>query len=520
MSKRSAYLRGLVAAAGLACWMATLPLYSFTISPFQRFDSLGAFVATYAWQMHVCCLAALALAALASRRRPLGTRMLLAAGGASSVAADAAFSLLATGALDAPSAAGTWALSALTGVGGALMALAWGRMFGRLEHREALGCIALAAALHAGLCVVLTRLPGPALAAAFCLVSAAAVGAACALGAALGGAGSLPGGEARPAEAGEAANAAGAFQERLASFVSVAGPAVVGLMAFAFTTGTMRGTVVGHHAAQVASLLICAGLLGWFALAPHKRSLAQMAYRNLIPLLAVLALAVSDITHALGADGAAELLATYTLYTLAALLTMSTLCGMAHAGEFPSDAIFSAALALFDLASLAGLGCSELMSEQAVQVATIVITALYALAMAVPSLLARPAAPDDAVFSASPGWPGGHAAVGAEAQRAGGRGDSGADGAGPGEGVDGGTAKDPEGSLEERIDRRCAELAAQARLTAREAQVLRLLALGHGSAYVSETLYISPNTVRTHVHNLYGKLGVGSREEIIRLTRG
>ena len=36
----------------------------------------------------------------------------------------------------------------------------------------------------------------------------------------------------------------------------------------------------------------------------------------------------------------------------------------------------------------------------------------------------------------------------------------------------------------------------------------------------SDVLFISPNTVRTHIHNIYRKLDVSSREDILRLTKG
>ena len=37
--------------------------------------------------------------------------------------------------------------------------------------------------------------------------------------------------------------------------------------------------------------------------------------------------------------------------------------------------------------------------------------------------------------------------------------------------------------------------------------------------YIGEELVISPNTVRTHIHNIYRKLDVTSREDILRIVR-
>ncbi|HEY7034069.1 MAG TPA: tetratricopeptide repeat protein [Thermomicrobiales bacterium] len=55
-------------------------------------------------------------------------------------------------------------------------------------------------------------------------------------------------------------------------------------------------------------------------------------------------------------------------------------------------------------------------------------------------------------------------------------------------------------------------------LTARELEVLRLLAGGRSNPAIAEALYISPRTAQTHVQNIFTKLGVGSRAEAVRLA--
>ena len=50
-------------------------------------------------------------------------------------------------------------------------------------------------------------------------------------------------------------------------------------------------------------------------------------------------------------------------------------------------------------------------------------------------------------------------------------------------------------------------------LTARERETLALLAEGASSREIAHRLSVSPNTVRTHVHNVLTKLGVHSRLE-------
>jgi LuxR family maltose regulon positive regulatory protein len=52
-------------------------------------------------------------------------------------------------------------------------------------------------------------------------------------------------------------------------------------------------------------------------------------------------------------------------------------------------------------------------------------------------------------------------------------------------------------------------------LTAREQEVLQLLAEGRSNAEIAERLFISLPTVKSHTSNLYGKLGVHSRREAV-----
>lgn len=65
----------------------------------------------------------------------------------------------------------------------------------------------------------------------------------------------------------------------------------------------------------------------------------------------------------------------------------------------------------------------------------------------------------------------------------------------------------------------CKILAQDHQLTPREEEVLAELAYGHSSSYIAKVLFISSNTARSHMKNIYKKLNVGSREELIELLR-
>jgi PAS domain S-box-containing protein len=52
-------------------------------------------------------------------------------------------------------------------------------------------------------------------------------------------------------------------------------------------------------------------------------------------------------------------------------------------------------------------------------------------------------------------------------------------------------------------------------LTRRELEVLRLMGQGTNTAGAAERLHVSPATIRNHVQNIFGKLGVHSRLEAV-----
>jgi DNA-binding CsgD family transcriptional regulator/MFS family permease len=64
----------------------------------------------------------------------------------------------------------------------------------------------------------------------------------------------------------------------------------------------------------------------------------------------------------------------------------------------------------------------------------------------------------------------------------------------------------------------CKAAGALAQLSAREQEVFEELARGRGSETIAKRLNISLNTVRTHTHNVYVKLAVHSRQELVELV--
>jgi DNA-binding NarL/FixJ family response regulator len=52
-------------------------------------------------------------------------------------------------------------------------------------------------------------------------------------------------------------------------------------------------------------------------------------------------------------------------------------------------------------------------------------------------------------------------------------------------------------------------------LSERELEIARLLALGYSNAEIAAALFLSVNTVKTHLNHLYAKLAVGTRTEAV-----
>lgn len=52
-------------------------------------------------------------------------------------------------------------------------------------------------------------------------------------------------------------------------------------------------------------------------------------------------------------------------------------------------------------------------------------------------------------------------------------------------------------------------------LSAREAQIMSLIAMGHSNGEIAAMLVLAEKTVKNHVNRIYGKLGTSSRAAAI-----
>ena len=59
-----------------------------------------------------------------------------------------------------------------------------------------------------------------------------------------------------------------------------------------------------------------------------------------------------------------------------------------------------------------------------------------------------------------------------------------------------------------------ASKAKQLGVSEREAEIVSLLVEGLSNQEIAKKLFISPNTVKTHIKNIYAKLGVSNRLQL------
>ena len=71
--------------------------------------------------------------------------------------------------------------------------------------------------------------------------------------------------------------------------------------------------------------------------------------------------------------------------------------------------------------------------------------------------------------------------------------------------------------IDSTLDACCASVAREGGLTEREAEILVYLARGRTKAYIADALFVTENTVRSHVRNIYSKLDVHTRQELLDL---
>ena len=510
-----------VSVAGFACLLATLLLYSAAAMPFQRFANLPDFVGILGHALRSGVLAGVAgtLVVGLGLRRVLSHVVVRVLFAFAFVAGNASFCAMALG--GAWPEWTFWPVGICVGVGCLGELLAWGRILARYNLRQATGVVAGSAVLAALVGWAQLHVSESAAVAlfVFCTLVCAVLpfafapfrnpradsGASAAEtnghAAELGACAAQPqGAPTWPRDA--------STSGRMRGFLEMTFVPGVGLALFAMLMAVRGELFFENYSEYVVIQVVVALLLLACMLLPPSTPLLRAVYRGLIPVLSVAMLVFNYFSESLLAGSPFELTFVLVLYTAAALLTLSTLVGMAHAAEYPSDLVVCVGVALFCFVTVfTQVECANIGADPAQVCTLIVVTSgLYAAGMVVYALWRGLRADREAFVGATDLGYGRDAGIAAFRTAS-----TLEDAPAP----DAGDVLLGEASLEARCD----ELARTYGLTAREREVLGFLAHGHNGVYIGEELVISPNTVRTHIHDIYRKLDVTSREDILRIVR-
>lgn len=294
--------------------------------------------------------------------------------------------------------------------------------------------------------------------------------------------------------------------QAMEDLLSVTWLPLLGLAVYAFMStvmahsafGVMRASFLGGTAAAVILFGAC---FVW-----GKRPLLPWCYRVLVPLLA----AAFVVLGAFPADTFPKdlsIVALYLFYLVLAALACALFLAVVHGRELPANVAVGFGAGVTAAAGLVGLILSEVL-----QVATdfgpwmTVLTGAFVAVLLL--FLGRTAwneliSPADAA-AAGAGASGAASVEPATAQAVGAV-------------IEGAAAEEPP-SRRDVVEARCQQLSEQHGLSPREAEILGYLARGFSPTYIAKELVLSVSTVRTHVRNIYRKLGIGKREELIHLV--
>ena len=304
-------------------------------------------------------------------------------------------------------------------------------------------------------------------------------------------------------------------------FLSLTLPAVIGMSMFAFFMGVARLHVFDIVSAESAGSLLAAMTIYPVVLASDRfrMPLQSVVQRLLLPICAAILLAVFAVIGEPSVENGPIVLGlgVYYFFCVAAFLALALSLVGTTAREFPPDLFISALAACFSLFSIAGLafGQHRGFAESSNQFMPVVIVAIYCVYLIVSSIVdswrsvpasssrgsrgetsveAKPSEPQQAQQAQS-------AQLAHNEHKA--------------QGVSHTEPTIP--NFAPSFSQRCELAATRYCLSPREREILGYLGRGHTAGYVAKTLVISENTVYTHTRNMYQKMGIGSREELLRL---
>lgn len=271
------------------------------------------------------------------------------------------------------------------------------------------------------------------------------------------------------------------------AFLSVMGIPLLGMAISSFAMGVRPAFLFdGTVDAQRLAMLIGGCALLPLAFMRSFEPIFTFTHRIYLSVAAAVALTVCVVSPDLLSRDVATLVV-YAFYCMVTIVACAAALAVANAHEFSPAFVFATLVGTFSLMGVFGIFVGARFGTQAAGGGPLflVLTALYACGLLLEGCIKA--------------W---HAT----ADRNG------------GSPVFGRSPEPPESV--ETLDQRIARLARDSGLSPRETEIVGYVGRGHSSVYVAKTLLISESTVYSHVRNVYRKLGVSSREELIQLLNG
>ena len=258
-------------------------------------------------------------------------------------------------------------------------------------------------------------------------------------------------------------------------FASVLAPSLIGLSMFALFMGVSRVTVLNDTHAEVLGNIIAAVLLMPLCFTAPKRPFSVVLCHAVLPLAACAMLCTTVLAYDFGLFSTLIPLGSYIFFCAVAQISLALGVASIKPREFPPCITWTFYLLLFSIFSALGLLIGHPNAYEPAGFFSSSLLALYCAALIAFAVfeLMRDALP----------------------------------------------AQDASAPSEEEassFEKRCDDLAQKFGLSPREREIIAFLGRGHTSAYVAKSLIISESTVYTHTRNIYRKLGMSSKEEIIQ----
>lgn len=258
-------------------------------------------------------------------------------------------------------------------------------------------------------------------------------------------------------------------------FISVLVPGLIGLSVFAFHMGVSRESVLDSISTEILGNIAASLILVPCCFVKSRQPTAVLLFSGIAPLAATVLLSFLAVANDFGAQNDLIVTGIYTFFCLIAQISIALGIAGSHAREFSTSMIWSGFLFLFIVFSILGLSLgSSLSGEQPLmpQAITAVYCA-YLVVQAIRSLWKTDAMKHD--------------------------------------------DNDRTDHEENSYLHRCEKLAASFSLSPREKEIASYLGRGHTCSYIAKTLVISESTVYTHSRNIYRKVGIQSKEELIQI---